>query len=131
MRTQVRDAIPNWQLASVDREKMKTMATLLHDSNLIHIDPSVVEELGMGDRPINQGPINLAYTINMLAAWRGSFDCLLSVRVRFLSNVFSEDAVTASGEVVAVDGDTVTSMIRLDGPSGVVLEGTATVRLAG
>jgi acyl dehydratase len=130
MRAQAGDAVPEWHVASIDREKMKTMAALLRDSNLIHLDPAVVAELGMGERPVNQGPTNLAYTMNMLAAWSGDFDDLLSVDVRFMANAFAEDAVTASGTVLDVDGTVATCAIRLDGPAGVLLEGTATVRMS-
>ena len=125
---QAGDQIPGWTMESVSREKMKTMAVLLHDSNLIHLDPAVVAALGLGDRPINQGPTNLAYIMNMLDQWSGGFDQLAEVGVRFLANVFSEDSVTASGTVLSADGRTAECEVRLDGPDGVVIQGAASVR---
>jgi acyl dehydratase len=139
MGVQAGDEIPGWTMESVDREKMKTMAALLEDSNLIHTDAAVVAALGLGDRPVNQGPANLAYALNMLAQWSGGFDRINGVNVRFLANVFSEDRVTAHGRVLSVDGGDDASggdrlaecAIRLEGPAGTVIEGTASVRLSG
>jgi len=131
--TDAGELIPEYRLVSIDREKMKTMAALLHDSNLIHLDPTVVEHLGMGDRLVNQGPTNLAYTMNMLAAWGGGFERITSVDVRFLANVFSGDSVTATGRVLSrtrgSESTVAECAIRLDGPDGAVLEGTATVSM--
>lgn len=141
------DEIPSWTMESVDREKMKTMAGLLEDTNLIHTDAAVVAALGLGDRPVNQGPVNLAYALNMLAEWSGGFDTLAEVKVRFLANVFSEDRVTAHGRVLSVGdapeaGDVgdgggagggarvAECEIRLEGPAGTVIQGTASVRLS-
>jgi acyl dehydratase len=142
MGAQAGDEIPGWTMESVDREKMKTMAVLLEDSNLIHTDPAVVAALGLGDRPVNQGPTNLAYALNMLAEWSGGFDRISGVNVRFLANVFSEDRVTAHGRVLSVDGggdaggdaggdQLAECEIRLEGPAGTVIQGTASVRLSG
>ena len=158
MGVQAGDELPGWTMESVDREKMKTMAMLLEDSNLIHTDAAVVAALGMGDRPVNQGPTNLAYALNMLAKWSGGFDGITGVNVRFLANVFSEDRVTAHGRVLSIDdghdahrGDEGHSdeghsdvggdvgggaqlaecEIRLEGPAGTVIQGTASVRLSG
>lgn len=138
MSVQAGDEIPGWTMESVDREKMKTMAMLLKDSNLIHTDAAVVAALGLGDRPVNQGPSNLAYALNMLAQWAGGFEGIVDVNVRFLANVFSEDSVTAHGRVLSVDrGDAgggtqlAECEIRVEGPAGTVIQGTASVRLSG
>ena len=61
------DVLPEWDLPVVSREKMKTLAPILADPNPIHFDLESVRELGMGERPINQGPNNMAYVMNMLA----------------------------------------------------------------
>ena len=63
----VGDALSERVIESVDAEKMKTMALLLRDPNPIHWDVGSVRELGMGDRPVNQGPNNMAYLGGMLA----------------------------------------------------------------
>jgi acyl dehydratase len=147
MGAQAGDEIPGWTMESVDREKMRTMAALLEDSNLIHTDPAVVAALGLGDRPVNQGPANLAYALNMLAEWSGGFDRITGVKVRFLASVFSEDRVTAQGRVLSVadgtaggggggaggagGGQLAECEIRLEGPAGTVIQGTASVRLNG
>lgn len=103
----VGDRIPEWDLPRVSREKMKTLAPILADPNPIHWDLESVQELGMGDRPVNQGPNNMAYVMNMLAAWSGGHHNLRKIRVRFAGNVLGDDHVVARGAVtgVRVDGD--------------------------
>ncbi|WP_370326783.1 MaoC/PaaZ C-terminal domain-containing protein [Euzebya sp.] len=104
MRTvQPGDAIPPFTVDGVDAERMKTMAVLLRDPNPIHFDADVVRELGMGDRPVNQGPTNVGYVVNALLAWAGGRPgALRRLRVRLTGNVFAGDRLVASGEVTAV-----------------------------
>ena len=124
--------LPSLQVGPVSAEKMKTMAALLCDSNPIHWDVATVRALGMGDRPVNQGPNNMAYVMTMLTSWAGGYDRLRSFQVRFVSNVFAGDQLISSGVVMAVrevsDGRLVDCDVRLESAEGlVVLEGTATV----
>jgi acyl dehydratase len=83
----------------VDAAPMKTVAALLGDPNPIHWDTRAVAALGMGGRPVNQGPLNMGYLITMLAGWAGGRDRILDFRVRFLGNVFAGDLVRAGGTV--------------------------------
>ena len=101
------DRIPEWDLAEVSPEKMKTLAPILADPNPIHWDLDAVRALGMGDRPVNQGPSNMAYVMNMLAAWAGGHHALRRLRVLFVGNVLGGDHVVARGTVTSVrrDGD--------------------------
>lgn len=131
-RPAVGDELPRLVIDSVDAEKMKTMAALLADSNPIHWDVDTVRELGMGDQPVNQGPNNLGYVMNMLGGWAGGAERIQHIRVRFLDNVFAGDRLEAGGSVTAVDTDgTVECDIWLarDG-SHAVLAGTATLLLS-
>lgn len=126
--------LPEWRVSAVSTEKMKTTAALLADPNPIHWDVEVVRALGMGDRPINQGPLNMAYVLNMLAAWSGGHDRLRRFRVRFRGNVFAGDRLRAGGVVTAVReeaGITVADCdVALDVVGGgTVLSGTATVAI--
>ncbi len=98
----VGDRIPDWVLDPVPDGAMKVMALLLADPNPIHWDVAAVEALGMGDRPINQGPSNEAYVVNMLLAWLGDPGRLRSITVRFQANVFAGDRVVAGGVVTGV-----------------------------
>ncbi len=102
MQIDVGTQIPAWRIESVDAEKMKTMAVLLRDPNRIHWDVEAVKNLGMGDRPVNQGPNNMAYVINALIEWLGDATKIRSVNVRFQANVFAQDTLTASGRVTAI-----------------------------
>ncbi len=127
----VGDELPRMAIEAVDAEKMKTMAALLADSNPIHWDVDTVRELGMGDQPVNQGPNNLGYVMNMLGDWAGGAERIQKIRVRFLDNVFAGDRLEAGGSVTAVDVDgTVECDVWLarDGTHP-VLAGTATLLL--
>lgn len=131
-------SVPPWDVPEVSREKMKTMAALLADSNPIHFDLDAVRELGMGERPINQGPNNLAYVMNMLSAWAGGPQHVRRVAVRFLGNVLGDDHVVASGVVTAVRTEGQVTLAECDVRLDVVgevpqlaLQGTATVDVSG
>jgi acyl dehydratase len=134
MTVRVGMAIPALEISSVNPEKMKTMAALLNDSNPIHFDVQAVKAMGLGDRPINQGPTNMAYVMTMLCNWAGGYQRLRALRVRFVANVHAGDALRASGVVTAVqraEGQVrADCSVRLDVIDGVnVLLGDATVVL--
>jgi acyl dehydratase len=117
----------------VDAEKMKTMAAILQDPNPIHFDAETVRELGLGDRPVNQGPINMSYLINLVTTWAGGAHRLRRFTVRFLGNVFAGERLECTGNVAAVDGETGVAELELQAAVGErpVLAGTATVALDG
>ncbi|WP_101523533.1 MaoC family dehydratase [Nocardioides houyundeii] len=100
-RVEVGTEIPPLEL-DVDPEKMKVMAALLADPNPIHFDTRALAALGMDQRPVNQGPLNMGYLQTMLARWAGGRDRLLTFRVRFQGNVLAGDRVRASGTVTGV-----------------------------
>lgn len=134
MTATVGSPLPEWVVEAVDPEKMKTMAALLDDPNPIHWDVAAVAALGMGDRPVNQGPNNMAYVANMLAAWTGGHEHLRSLRVRFLANVFAGDRLVAGGRVTAVEPDDDGVLAHCEvwlerGEGDRVLAGDATVAL--
>jgi acyl dehydratase len=125
--------VPAWRIESVDPEKMKIFAALARDPNPIHWDRAAVAERGLGDRLINQGPTNLAYVVNMLLAWTGPAS-LRDIAVRFTSNVFDADTVTAAGVVTGLreaDGERLADCdVWLDRGDGTrAIAGTATVAL--
>ncbi|MCY3635692.1 MAG: MaoC/PaaZ C-terminal domain-containing protein [bacterium] len=125
----VGDELPRLVIESVDAEKMKTMAALLADSNPIHWDVDTVMELGMGNQPVNQGPNNLGYVMNMLGDWAGGAERIQQIRVRFLDNVFAGDRLEAGGTVTAVGDDGAVECdiwLARDGTHP-VLAGTATL----
>lgn len=97
--------IPPYEVTSVSADKMKTMAALLADPNPIHWDTKVTTELGMGDQPVNQGPLNMGYVMTMLSNWAGGRDRIKNFRVRFLGNVFAGDHLRATGFVTAVHNE--------------------------
>ena len=126
------DALKPFRIARVSPEGMKVWAKFLHDPNPIHLDPAVVKAKGLGERVINQGPANLAYLINMLqAAIPGGF--IESLEVRYVDNVFGDDAVEAGGTVRGVTPGPSKRRIACDvwlrAEARPVLTGTATVAI--
>jgi acyl dehydratase len=79
---------------------MVPLAQILRDPNPIHLDPAATAAAGLGDRVINQGPANLAYVLNMLAAAFAAYR-VEALESRFLANVRDGDLVEAGGKVVA------------------------------
>ena len=100
MKLAVGDSIPEWEMASVSPERMRTMAAILRDPNPLHWDRDAVDALplGLGKRTINQGPLGLSYIINMLQAWGGP-DCLRRIVMRFPQVVLDGERVVARGEI--------------------------------
>lgn len=128
------DEIPSYEVGPVSPEKMRTMSALMSDANPVHFDAAAVRRLGLGDRVINQGPLNQAYVVSMLAEWAGGADRVRSVRLRYRGNVFAGDELRASGavsDVVDQDGVVLANCeVHLDVIGrGAVLSGTATVLL--
>jgi acyl dehydratase len=124
------EQLPPRDVPSVDAEKMKTMAGLLADSNPIHWDVGAVRALGMGERPVNQGPTNMAYVLDMVCQWAGGYDRLRRVRLRMTGNVFAGDHVRAVGEVGEVRDGLAECAVSLEVVGGgTALSGTVTVAL--
>lgn len=94
--------LPSYEVAAVSAEKMKTMAALLSDPTPIHWDVAAVRALGMGERPINQGPLNMGYVMNAVTGWAGGPDRLRRLRVRFLGTVQAEQRLRVRGRVTAL-----------------------------
>ncbi len=125
----VGDALPPFVIEHVSPESMKQWAVFLADPNPIHLDAEVVKAKGLGDRVINQGPINVAYMINMLMqAFPGAR--IQSMDSRCLDNVYGGDRAIVTGTVTAIDGDRVACTFMLDVEGrGTVNAGTATVQI--
>jgi acyl dehydratase len=118
-----------WRLENIPPESLRELAVVLEDPNPIHLEASVVAALGLGDRPVNQGPANIGYLANMLheSVPGGTLERL---EVRFLANVFAGDTVVAAGEVESVDGDRLNCSVWLEVEGGTrAVEGRAVVRL--
>lgn len=125
------DALADHRIPVVTPEGMKGMSVLAEDPNPIHLDRDAVKALGLGDRIINQGPINLGYMIDMI---RANFPegRVARFQARLLSNVFEGDDVTASGTVESVepgdDGTRITTRVWLEvAGAGRAVEGTIDV----
>ena len=126
--------LPVYDIPSVSAEKMKTMAALLSDPTPIHWDVETLQALGMGDRPVNQGPLNMGYVMNAVTAWAGGPESLRRLRVRFLGTVLAGQHLRVRGTVSGLreedgvrlaDCDVVLEVV--DGDA--VVSGSATVVL--
>lgn len=123
--------MPTRRTAFVSPETMKTWAVILADPNPIHLDREAVRASGLGDRLINQGPINIAYVQDMLQA---AFPdgAIVSFKNRFIDNVFEGDTLDATGTVIAKEQKDQTTLFTCDfaltaQERGVVLSGQAVV----
>ena len=129
----VGDAIPPLVIESVNPQRMKTMAAILRDPYPIHWDRAAVASMGLGQRTINQGPLNLGYIANMLMAWAGD-DSIRRLTVQFHARVLDGDRVVAGGVVDAVattdEGWEATCSVWLKRDSETLVSGTAHVSCA-
>jgi acyl dehydratase len=130
----VGDRIPSFTVASVDAQRMKTMAAILRDPYPIHWDRQATEAIGLGGRTVNQGPLNLGYIANMLMAWAGD-DAIKRMTVSFHARVLDGDTVEAHGIVDSVtttgDGWTATCSVWLQRGQDRVVSGSAEVAALG
>lgn len=117
-------------VVDVDGPSMKVFSVLMRDPNPIHFDRELVRSLGVGDAPVNQGTLNMAYPINALLQLVESPAQLRTFRCRFNGSVYEGDVVTAGGEVTSIDGATASVTIWLDRQDGTrVLSGSAVLAL--
>jgi acyl dehydratase len=116
---------------SVDAGRMKTMALLLRDPNPIHWDVEVLRQLGLAPSPINQGPINMSYLMELAIRAAGDRRRLLRFAVRFLANVTAGQRVRCTGTVAAVDEAAGTAELELSATADgePVLAASATIAL--
>jgi acyl dehydratase len=116
-------------IESVSAPAMHDIALVLEDPNPIHLSGEAARAAGLGERPVNQGPVNMGYVLDMLRA-AAPAATVKDLRVRLLANVFAGDRVTAAGEVLATEGNRVTCAVWLDVEgAGRAIEGTATLEL--
>lgn len=86
----------------VDSESMRVLAEILADPNPIHLDGAAAQAAGLGDRPVNQGPANLGYVLDMLRDSLPGVE-VTQLRARLLRNVCQGDLVVARGRVERVE----------------------------
>jgi len=125
--------IPPLLIPEVRIEDIVAIMDVMEDVNPIHVDAELVRELGLRG-PVNQGPANLAYVINMLIAWAGTPEAIRHINVRFQSISCPGDRLEARGDVVRLihgdDGPVAHCAVALVRDGGeVILSGTADVSL--
>ncbi len=119
-------------IESVDAEKMKTMAAILQDPNPIHFDTVTTRALGIGDRPVNQGPTNMTWLLESVQRFAGGADRIVSVKIRFLGNVFGGERFEVTGSVTSIDAATGVAEVEVSATSNgrPALGGVARVRVS-
>jgi 3-hydroxybutyryl-CoA dehydratase len=96
---------------SIVAEHARLWSEALHDPNRVHFDADFVAKLGLGDRPINQGPANIAYLYNMLAAcFPGRNVVVLDARMTGMVRI--GDTIEVTGNVIAVEPSAKGSVVR-------------------
>lgn len=121
------ESVPVREFGPVSAEKMKTMAAILQDPNPIHWDVEVVKSLGMGDRVVNQGPINMSFLVNTITSWTDDPGALRSLTIRYQANVFGGDTVRCEGEVTEPGDGVATLQVTASVDGNPVVSGTARV----
>lgn len=91
------------QRFAADPASMMSITLITGDPNPIHFDTRATVRLGLGDKPVNQGAITMAYPVNAVLAWVRPDWRVERVRVRFQGNVVAGDAVDVGGTVVEAD----------------------------
>lgn len=113
MKPEIGAELAPYRIESVDPDTMKAWAPILRDPNPIHLDRDAVRAAGLGDRRINQGPINLAYIVTMLhRAFPGAF--IEDIRNRFTDNAYEGESLEARATVTGVDDAGGRTRITLD-----------------
>jgi acyl dehydratase len=127
------DRIAPFVVASVDAQRMKTMAAILRDPYPIHWDRQATAALGFEGRTVNQGPLNLGYIANMLMAWAGD-GSIRRLTVCFHGRVLDGDTVEAHGVVDEVGststGWVATCSVWLQRGEDPIVSGTAVIEAA-
>jgi acyl dehydratase len=111
------DQIPALVVDEVRIEDIMTVMDVMGDVNPVHVDEDLVRRLGLRG-PVNQGPANAAYVLNMVMAWLGDPTCVREFSFRFESISVPGDRLIAHGRVDAVEDRIATCSVWLDCDGG-------------
>ncbi|MBM3677921.1 MAG: protein dehydratase [Actinobacteria bacterium] len=127
------EEIPPYVMSEITTDRVRALMELMRDTNPVHDDPELIARRGLRG-PVNQGPANLAYMLDMLFAWAGPELEIERFDFRFHEIVVPGDTVTARGTVrSAAENDDLTRAecdVRLEHADGsIAVSGTAVVRI--
>lgn len=91
--------LPGLTVGPIDRLSLVRMALFLHDANPAHLDRGYAKESGLKD-VIQQGPLNVAYLIQMLVEWAGPDARLVDTSIRFRANAHPGETLESRGKVL-------------------------------
>lgn len=109
--------IPPFVVPEVRLEDIETVMHVMGDFNPVHNDLELVERLGLRG-PVNQGPANAAYIVNMILRWMPEPAALRSIRYRFHDISCPGDRLVATGTVESVEDGVVTCAVALTRSTG-------------
>jgi len=120
--TVTRERLGKWErgLSSPDLEDLVSLSRVL---------ALPLWELGLGDAPINQGPMNIGYLVELACRAGGGPQALRRIAVRLHGSVFAGDRVECTATVAAVDEPAGGAELELRATAGGrdVLSGSATI----
>jgi acyl dehydratase len=120
--------IPPFEVAEVRLDDIETVMHVMGDFNPVHNDLDLVERLGLRG-PVNQGPANAAYLVNMILRWMPEPGSLRSIRYRFHDISCPGDRLVATGTVESVEDGLATCSVALTRSTGeTVVTGTVVVQ---
>jgi acyl dehydratase len=127
---QVGTKIPPFTMDDITMPRIEALMELMNDVNPVHDDPDVIARRGLRG-PVNQGPANLAYIVNMLTLWAGPEMELERFDFRFLDTVAPGDTVVARGVVTGVEVSAgrrrIACQVWLERDGVRAVDGTATI----
>lgn len=92
------DALGPCPVGPIEAAPMRVMSDLLRDPNPIHLDRDATRRLGLGDRLINPGPINMGHLMEMLQ----QAGTIRRLTLRHLGTVREGDLLVAGGLVLSI-----------------------------
>lgn len=112
----------------VTSDDILVWAKALHDPNPIHFDADAVRARNLGDAPIVQGTVGVAYVATMLQTARPALR-IARLETRFIGLAFQGDRLEVSARVLAEDAGNMRCSFSVTAIGrGEVLSGEAEMR---
>ncbi|HVW33218.1 MAG TPA: MaoC family dehydratase [Acidimicrobiia bacterium] len=110
----------------IDAGDLRELAQILADPNPIHLDAAAAAEVGLGDRPVAQGPLAVGYLLSAVArTWPQA--AIRAVDLGFFGPVFAGDRPAVTVETGPADGGLVTGEVRVEVDGHRVVAGQVTL----
>lgn len=112
----------------VTHETIAVWADALRDPNPIHFDATIVRARGLGDAPIVQGTVGVAFVATMLQQARPDLR-LVDLRTRFTGVAFQDEMLDVAAEILSEDAGHLRCRFRVEAVGRAeILSGEAEMR---